>query len=316
MLKQVMIRGVCRAGAALRAACGPRRELPCILMYHRAAVETPDTPRPTLNVTPERFGVQIEGLRRRGYRIVPLGELLDAHASVSPKSLAITFDDGFENLYTRLLPVVRELRAPITVFVCPGWFGHDGPMDFDRWGLDHWRAAPADSYRSLCLEQCQEMAATGLVDFGAHTWRHGDFRDEPDALREDLRRCVEFLRGELGVECPAFAFPFGRVDEGFATADMMDAACQAGVRCALTTEPQPLDVAGSPFGWGRYNVFPWDSAATIDARLSGWYQWLPDGRRHMRQLLGLARAPLNAPANGAEVPDGPQPTAEPEEVRG
>jgi len=129
---------------------------------------------------------------------------------------------------------------------------------------------------------------SGWFELGAHTHTHSDFRGRPEFFQQDLQQCIDYLRQRLGIESPSFAFPFGRVDEGFATAAMVAAARETGVRCALTTEPGPVDLSESPFHWGRNNVFPWDTAATIDARLSGWYQWLPNSRRWLRQRLRIA----------------------------
>jgi peptidoglycan/xylan/chitin deacetylase (PgdA/CDA1 family) len=59
----------------------------------------------------------------RHFRIVPLGEMVDAIAAGRPPSaggeLALTFDDGLRNQFELAYPVLKRLGAPATFFVCP-----------------------------------------------------------------------------------------------------------------------------------------------------------------------------------------------------
>src|SRR4029450_11978007 len=48
-----------------------------ILYYHRIAYPTPGFPPPSLNVSPERFRLQVEGLLERGFRFLSVGSALD-----------------------------------------------------------------------------------------------------------------------------------------------------------------------------------------------------------------------------------------------
>jgi len=52
---------------------------------------------------------------RDNAHIVPLSEQFEPQDSEF--RISITFDDGFANLYTRLLPIVESLAIPVTVFV-------------------------------------------------------------------------------------------------------------------------------------------------------------------------------------------------------
>jgi peptidoglycan/xylan/chitin deacetylase (PgdA/CDA1 family) len=119
------------------------------------------------------------------------------------------------------------------------------------------------------------MTREGLVELGAHTHTHQDFRRQPEEFRRDLGQSVEVLRDRFGLEGVTFAFPFGRRHAGFSGDDLMSAARQTGVRCGLTTEARLVDPRSDPFGWGRFNAYEWDTAATLAAKLEGWYGWAP-----------------------------------------
>lgn len=85
---------------------------PRILMLHE--VGTPEYPA-------AMFREQLRFLGRI-FRLVSLEQLLEsggAQRDSRPK-LALTFDDGLKNNFTAAYPVLRELRAPATFFVCPG----------------------------------------------------------------------------------------------------------------------------------------------------------------------------------------------------
>jgi peptidoglycan/xylan/chitin deacetylase (PgdA/CDA1 family) len=249
-----------------------------ILTYHRIADHVPRLPQPLYNVTPKRFRRQLAGLLDRGYSVWPLCRVLEhgeAGKDVPPRTAVVTFDDGYESVYTNAWPVLRDLNVPATLFLSTAYLDQDAPFPFDRWGAAHREAAPAAAYRPLREWQCREMADGGLVDLGAHTHTHQDFRNRPDEFRRDLQRSVDELRRRFAEERVTFAFPYGKPDDGFADEAMMDAARQTGVVCGLTTEMVGVAPCTGPFGWGRFNVDPWDTPPTLDAKLSGWYGWAP-----------------------------------------
>ena len=114
-------------------------------MYHRIAPRSPGLPRPTFNVTPERFRQQIAGLQQRGYAIRPLAEMLRIQRLGLPlpaRTVVLTFDDGFASVYRYAWPILRELKAPATVFLSTAFLGADAPFPFDPWGASYRDQAP------------------------------------------------------------------------------------------------------------------------------------------------------------------------------
>ena len=105
---------------------------------------------------------------------------------------------------------------------------------------------------------------------GAHPYA-SRFPRPRQQFREDLQASVNFVQAAFGYENVMFAFPYGSRRRGFADAGLAAAAKQTGVICGLTTECSLIESASDPFQWGRFNVFPWDSDATLAAKLNGWY---------------------------------------------
>lgn len=289
-LEDLGMRTAGRAAVCLHTLLGSRAEGAVgILTYHRIAPQVRGVPPPLHNVTPERFREQIGGLMRRGFNLWPLRRILDeaaARRELPPRTIAVTFDDGFETVFTRAWPILRELQVPATVFVNTAYLDASDPFPFDTWGIDWQGRVPPESYRPLTSNQCRELQADGIVELAAHTHTHEDFRDRPEQFRQDLQLSVDILRSRFGVDQVMFAFPFGSPALGFAGGALARAAREAGVVCGLTTESVLIDPRSDPFHWGRFNAFAWDTSATLAAKLAGWYTWAPKLRQ---RLAGAGR---------------------------
>lgn len=249
-----------------------------ILMYHRCCRPPSNVPAPSLNVTPDQFKMQVRGLLDRGLRILPLPTLIARLSRGEPIArceIAITFDDGYAGMNHDLLPILKRLNIPVSIFVCTKFIGSDRPMPFDRWGQQVAGRVPVETYRSLNQSECGELLDSGLVDIGAHTHSHEDFRGRVGDFQNDLETCVAQLERDFSITGPTFAFPFGTPSLGYADPALQTAARETGIQCAVTTEAVVNNADADPFALGRFNVFEWDTAATIHARLNGWYSWLP-----------------------------------------
>ncbi len=273
--RDVRYRALAIAPIAIRAVLGVRlRKAFGILLYHRVA-EVPDSSSvPTHNVTPQRFRTQLEGLLHRGYDAWPLRRVLTHHLAKQPiprNVFVVTFDDGFENVYGNAWPVLQDLQVPATVFLATAFLDSNEPFPFEDWADAGSDRVGAETWRPLTTEQCEEMIRGGLVEFGAHTHTHADFRGRPEAFHDDLVTSVDVLRRKFGIEDAPFAFPYGRKQPGFAGGALTEAARRAGVRCALTTENDMVVPTSDPYDWGRFHVAESDSAATLGAKLDGWY---------------------------------------------
>jgi peptidoglycan/xylan/chitin deacetylase (PgdA/CDA1 family) len=262
-----------------------------ILMYHRVCDPVTGLPSPTWNVTPNHFYAQLSGLLARGFEPWPLRKVLDYRRFKRPlprRVFAVTFDDGYANNYTQALPILRELRVPATIFLATGFIDSQEPLPFDDWTAKGDPLSPPEAWRALSLDQCRELKASGLIELGAHTHTHQDFRGRLDDFRRDLHCCREFLETKLDIRQPTFAFPFGVKRLGFASAAMARVARELGMQCSLNTDPELARLSDDPFTWGRFNVDDQDTAATIAGKLSGWFSLL---RETTRSVAKLFRAP-------------------------
>lgn len=248
-----------------------------ILTYHRIAPHVPGLTRPTYNVRPEPFRAQIAGLLARGFHVWPLRQVLEygrMGLAIPDKTVVITFDDGYDCVYRYAWPVLRELGAHATIFVNTKYLDMDRPFPFDHWARRLQACLPAETYRPLSSDQCDEMRNSGAIDLGSHTHSHDDFRRRPAVLQADIERSLDILRTRFGATNMTFAFPFGRRAEGFVSDELVSAARNAGVICGLSTDGAAIDPAADPFSWGRFTVYDWDTSATLAAKIGGRYGWV------------------------------------------
>jgi len=265
-----------------------------ILTYHRVIDRVPGMVFPEHNVSPERLGQQLEGMQARGYEFWSLKQLL-SHASqpteLHDRIAIITFDDGYESVYLNAFPILKKLGIPATIFVATQFLDGTDPFPFDDWGTNFHHQLPQSCYGPLTSDQCHEMLDSQLIDLGAHTHTHQDFRGHPQQFRSDLAENVNILRERFGLGDVSFAFPYGCPYRGYASEALIEQAMLAGVTCSLTTEAIPVDVETDPFHWGRFNVFSWDNAASLAAKIEGWYEWAPRLRRRVFRTAHPSQAP-------------------------
>jgi peptidoglycan/xylan/chitin deacetylase (PgdA/CDA1 family) len=276
-----------RALVPVATALGNRHQAAFgILVYHRVTQPTAGIPVPTNNVTPHTFRRQLAGLLRRGYQAWPLRKALEYHRQGRPiprETFVVTFDDGYASVYQHAVPILRELQIPATVFVATAYLDAEWPFPFDDWSANVRPEVHPLSWRPLSTRECAEMIADGLIDLGTHTHWHADFRGRPALLYRDLLTSLAVLRARFGVKDATFAFPFGNKERGFCAPELSAAAQGSGVLCSLTTEQELVTPQQPPFDWGRFTVTSCDTAATLVARLSGWYTLFRDLWRRLRR---------------------------------
>lgn len=123
-----------------------------VLMYH--AVGDDPWGIDELFVTTENMRQQISYLQENGYDLIFFSDL--DHLSDYDKPILLTFDDGYDDNYTQLLPILKEYQVKVTVFVITGFLG-----------TEHY----------LTAEQAREMSDSGLVDIQSHTVDHYELSD-------------------------------------------------------------------------------------------------------------------------------------------
>jgi peptidoglycan/xylan/chitin deacetylase (PgdA/CDA1 family) len=90
-----------------------------ILCYHGIALDDEHEWRGQLFITPNRFRRRLEMLKAYGANVVPLNEGVERlrTQSLQPRSVVITFDDGFHDFYLHAAPLLRTFEYPCTLYL-------------------------------------------------------------------------------------------------------------------------------------------------------------------------------------------------------
>ena len=116
-------------------------------------------------------------------------------------------------------------------------------------------AAGADVPRPLSREQARALAASPLIEIGAHSVTHAALSTlAPSAQRSEIGHSKAQLEALVARPVVSFAYPFG--DQGADTAALVR---EAGFRSSCTTEAGAVRPGTDPFQLPRMAVGDWDA---------------------------------------------------------
>lgn len=236
------------------------------LVYHQIVDGTPEEVHA---VSSGRFREQMRWLADEGYRTVRLDTDLPA-GSPRRKTIAITFDDGYLDNYTRGMPLLQSLGFTAVFFPVAERIG--GVNDWDRAG-----GSPGAAL--MDWPELDELARAGF-EIGSHTCTHPILTElsPADAVRE-IRRSKEIIEEKLQTPVRSFSYPYSRYNR-----DHQQALAASGYRQACTYLPGYCGGAGSErFALRRMAVLAHDTLEDFAGKVRGSFKfrlrWL---RRQMR----------------------------------
>jgi peptidoglycan/xylan/chitin deacetylase (PgdA/CDA1 family) len=231
----------------------PPAGVPQVLCYHKL------TDRFCLEgtwMTRRRFLDQIDRLVGAGYRFVDEDEYLAAvedPPSAISKSILLTFDDGYEDLYEMYIDHLRPRGVPVLIFVVTGYVGQDNTWDLSG-GRRH--------FRHLSWPQIATMEQAG-ARFGSHGSTHADLtRIDAAAIDLEIAGSKKTLESKLVTRVQSFSYPFGRYDSRIKVA--VEAA---GYTAAFSLYPRHSNEIVDRFALRRNGVYIIDTPRTIRWKL-------------------------------------------------
>ncbi len=194
-----------------------------VLMYHQFEEKGGNNSEAMMTITAAHFELQLKMLKLLGYTTITFRDLekIGLKNRFKKKYIILTADDGYENNYEYMFPLLVKHNMKAVIYLAPG--------------LDH-ISFDAENHgeRKLPLmheSQVRELIKSGLVEIGSHTLTHANLPIVSHAERvNEIRGSKEFLERKYGIKVTSFAYPYGQLNE-----EVKKVVLESGYTTAVST---------------------------------------------------------------------------------
>lgn len=191
---------------------------PVVLMYHSISSGS-HVPESIWSVSEKGFREQLRLLAAEGWKTACVRDLVRPE-KLPPRTVVITFDDGYADNFERGFKHLLKLNMKATWFMVSGDVGR----------RSSWKDENSPGHSMLSSMELREMNSAGM-EIGAHTRTHARLTEiEPSRVVEEVRGSKTDIEDVIGEEVESFAYPYGLFDEG-----SVGAVRNAGFKAACTT---------------------------------------------------------------------------------
>ena len=209
-----------RFGFYCLGSLGSASKIP-VLMYHSI-----DDTGSVISVSPQTFREHLQYLKDHGFETVSLEEYFNTAPSQTDKKVLITFDDGYQNLYTHALPVLQEFSFKAVVFLVTDYVGKKADwiirdqniileklvaqlaFNEQEKAAEVQKLKKVSQFQLLSWKEILEMKKKGL-EFQSHSHTHRFVSEiNGDDLKFELEQSKSVLEKGLGQKVYGFCYPY------------------------------------------------------------------------------------------------------------
>ncbi len=226
-----------------------------ILLYHRIVKSRGEGGKQNIFVTEKRLRKQLEYLKNNDYQTITFRDIEKYEQAHLHKKIILTFDDGYEDNYTHLFPLLKEFGYTAVIFLVTGF------------SKNEWDIKNGEPVHSLLNNaQIKEMNAYG-IEFGAHTQKHVDLlKTIPKAQDKEITECKNDVEKIINKPVISLSYPFGGVNQS-----IKEKAKQAGYRYGIATNTGKQKFSDDLFQIRRIEISKNTTLFSFKRKVSGYY---------------------------------------------
>lgn len=178
-----------------------------VLMYHRVLKQKPEKDTKWHYVTMDNFEKQMKLLDKLGYTTVTFADYVlfrEGKLTLPKKSIILTFDDGYQDIYDNALPIMQKYNIRAVLFV----------MGNRRLRSAEWdQKEGEDPCYLMSDDQIKETDSLGF-EIGAHSMNHLNLINlSSEELKYEIMRSKSKIESILEKPVYTFSYPYGSVDK-------------------------------------------------------------------------------------------------------
>lgn len=167
-----------------------------ILEYHDASY----VPGDIATLKPGQLAAEFQWLADNHFHPINLGQLYAAFYygyHLPSRPIVLSFDDGYESMYTKVYPLLQKYHFQATFFIVSG-FTHKNPAHNNK------------TFPTLTVAEVQQLAKSNLVDLEDHTEHHLDLAAmTPAQQQQAINGAAKFIEPLAHHPIRYFCYPDG-----------------------------------------------------------------------------------------------------------
>ena len=176
-----------------------------ILQYHHVSDTTP----PSTSIKIDQFKFHMAYLADNQFNVMPLSVVikqLKAGKKLAPKTVAITFDDGYVNVLTNADPILKQHGFPYTLFVAPDEIsaGHSNMLSWVQLSELAQSGVEIANHSSAHLHLNRQLSNESIEQ-----WRQ--------RTRQDIQQAEQQITKYTGQHHRLLAYPYGEYNSDLQT---------------------------------------------------------------------------------------------------
>jgi len=163
----------------------------------------------SITIHPELVKKALQSVKDQGYKFISYAKFKDmafGRIKREPKSVLLTFDDGYFDFYRYAYPILTELQTPAVVFLITDKINDFKRKNFNLEPKPHSELDYKENIEYfLNLDEIRELYKSGLVEFDSHTATHFSCKsDDEIRLKDEFDRFTQqeatfiFVTNEIG----------------------------------------------------------------------------------------------------------------------